>query len=139
MLWSQVIAVERPTFLQSLYPASKYCVYWYSLMTCLLKYIVDWFKYVSMIKHAFNLMTNTKWTFTFLFPIVLSNTVMLNDCASATVKLWKALEWIMSFFKNLFLILSKTNRVDCFLHPRVFSLNRTEMGWEEQEQDYLAF
>lgn len=51
-----------------------------------------------MIKYAFNLMTNTKWTLTFLFSVVLNNIVMLNDCASATVKLSEALEEILPYF-----------------------------------------
>lgn len=50
------------------------------------------FKYVSVIKYAFNLMINTKWTLTF---VVLNNIVMLNDCASAPVKLSEALEDIV--------------------------------------------
>lgn len=68
-------------------------------------------------------MTSTRWAFIFLFPVVLNN-IMLIDCASAKAKLLKALEEILPYFKNNFLLLSKTKRNYYFLLPRVFALNR---------------
>lgn len=95
---------------------------------------MDLFKYVSVIKYAFNLMTNTERTLTFLFPVVLNNIVVLNDCASATAKLSEALEEILPYFFDLFLVLSKTNRSDSFSLPSVFALNgRIEVGREGQD------
>lgn len=44
-----------------------------------------------MVKYAFILMTSTRWIFTFLFPVVLNNIVLI-DCASAKAKLLKALK-----------------------------------------------
>lgn len=76
-----------------------------------------------MVNYAFFFMTSRKWTFMFLFPVVLNNIIMLIDCASAKAKLFQALEELYHIFYH-FLLLSKTKRIDCFLLSRVFALNR---------------